>query len=124
MIIVEFKDHATQQLALSNSHKLKDTEFSKVYINPDRTEDQRRLDRENRIDRNSLNDALPEKGQGRHRYGVESNEGNRKGFRYHYGARYGTVKKIYESIDVKRQRETVQVSKESEQTNTTGEQND
>ena len=25
MIIVEFKDHATQQLALSNAHKLKDT---------------------------------------------------------------------------------------------------
>ena len=55
---------------------------------------------------------------------MESNEGNRKGFMYHYGVRYGTVKKIYESIDVKRQRETVQVSKESEQTNTTGEQND
>ena len=106
LIVVEFKEQKTQQLALSNSRKPRDTEFSKVYLNPDRTAQERQLDKSNRDDRNAKNKELPnaDEGERRQRYGVEE-KCSKKGFRYHYGIRFSEVIKIYERPESKSARE-------------------
>ena len=116
MIIVEFNDHVIQQTAIRNARKLKDNnDLKNIYLNPDKTLEEQKIDRDLRADRDKLNKALPhDENGGRHRYGIEKN-GQKKDFKYHWGVRfgYGTPIKIYESVENKTKRVSAQVGLDS-----------
>ncbi len=73
MIVVEFKNEEAKIKALREAKKLRGTELSNVYINPDKTPSERALERQLRLERNKRKDAFTnvKEGEGRHRYGVQ-----------------------------------------------------
>ena len=61
LLLIQFNDKNTQRAALSKSKDLRQVEkFSKVFINQDRTESQRKLDKQLRDERKKRNAELPE----------------------------------------------------------------
>ena len=59
LIVVEFIDNSTRTKALLNSKKLKECdELKQIYINRDKTEAERQFDKEQRAERNKLNELL------------------------------------------------------------------
>ncbi|RNA16427.1 hypothetical protein BpHYR1_006396, partial [Brachionus plicatilis] len=87
-IIVEFKDLIGKQTAMKNASNLRDSSFKHVFINPDKTSDERELEYKLRKERNERNDKLPE-GDGRHRYGTKN------GRKFYWGIRFNKLKEIY-----------------------------
>lgn len=72
-ILIEFTDRETQAAALKNARELKsNTEYSKVYVNRDKTEAERKEEARLRRERNERNTALPHT-DGDMRYGVDDN---------------------------------------------------
>ncbi|RMZ99665.1 hypothetical protein BpHYR1_016918, partial [Brachionus plicatilis] len=88
IIIVEFKDLTGKQTAMKNVRNLRDSSFKHVFINPDKTSDERELEYKLRKERNESNDKLPE-GEGRHRYGTKN------GRKFYWGISFNKLKEIY-----------------------------
>ena len=96
LIVVEFKDQSTQNKALLNSKKLKDVEGLKnIYINPEKTDSERQLEREKRLERNKRNDLLTHqvKEDPRQRYNIKQD-----GTMYYWGIRNGEFRKMSFSL--------------------------
>ena len=93
MILVEFNSGENRQKALLNSNKLKNSDYRYVYINRDKTENEREVERRLRAERNSLNEKLSHEipdTQGRHRYGIKLS-GPNKDKKYYHIIRNGSI---------------------------------
>ena len=89
-LLIEFVDRETQLKALKNTRFLRNRiEFQRVFINPDRTEAERKAEAELRKERNSKNEALPFS-SGNLRYGID--EANNK--KFYWGVREGRLVKL------------------------------
>lgn len=89
-MIVEFNDNLNKVKAIRNSSKLKTYEKHKVFINNDLTESERSVEKNLRDERNRLNGQLNATNSDGQKYGEDSN-----GKKFHYGIRYGSIRKIY-----------------------------
>ena len=90
LLLVEMDTVANQKLAVQNSKKLKDIQqYKSVYINNDKTENERILESKLRAERNKRNANLPnvfDDSDGRLRYSVYKNK------KYYWGIRSGELK--------------------------------
>ncbi len=92
-IVVTFNSVEDKQKALRNSKLLKDIEGMKnVYINPDKTQSERLLERNLRQERNNRNQQL-QLSEGRLRYGIKS-DGPNKDKKFYWGIRWGAQRNL------------------------------
>lgn len=88
-LLIEFVDVQSASLAVANAKKLaKSSEFAKVYINKDRTEDERRVEASLRAERKKRNDELPHDRNGL-RFGRENDRC------YYWGIRNLKLVKVF-----------------------------
>ena len=97
MILVVLDSNASQQKALQNAKNLKNNpSFSKYYVNPDKTENERKIEQFRRLERNRRNDSLSHvimDGEGRptnKRISYDKNKANP----FYWGIRCGEFRKI------------------------------
>ncbi|RNA19897.1 hypothetical protein BpHYR1_029276, partial [Brachionus plicatilis] len=93
-IVVTFKETKFKQQAISKSKDLKDrTGFEQVYVNSDKTQCKRVLERNLRGERNRRNQELKGGTEGRHRYGIKSS-GQYEGKKFSWGIRWDDPEKF------------------------------
>jgi hypothetical protein len=89
-VIIQLNSNDNRKLALQNISKvLADSSFEKVYVKPDRDENQRKLDKRTREKRDQLNSELQHthtSGSVVLRYGITE-----RGDKYYYGISNGAV---------------------------------
>ncbi len=91
---ITFNNIEEKQNALKNAKLLKDTKGMKnVYINSDKTQSERLLVRNLRLEKNGRNQQL-QQSEGRLRYGIKE-DGPNKGKKFYWGIRWGELREIY-----------------------------
>ena len=90
LIVVEFKETQYLNRALMHSSSLKEQDkFKQVYINRDKTRDERKYERLLRQERNKRNSDLTVKDEQGRPYGLHNDK------KFYWGIRYDELNRIY-----------------------------
>ena len=90
LILIKFKDRLHGQSALKEATKLRGRkEFDGIYLNKDKTKNERVVERDSRQDRNKRNALLGDKN------GEGKSIGTYQGKKFYWGIRYGELKRIF-----------------------------